>query len=260
MARTEAPRGAVRVGAPGAPGAPGGPLREADAALADRFRRVLGATRRDPLAEPRDAAVPALAAWPAEAGDAADGPVAPAGPHAGPLAPAPGPLDDDEPAAPRERAACAAPEEDDAAAQPLPPAVPEPASLPPGTPAAAPWSWSRHGYHGGASQQQPAPAGEAQPIDAGSEPPWLRDTADFVGSLCAGVDAGFQTWRMTVPLDARQLPDTQLELSLSPHTLCLRFRAAAPESARLVLRYRQHLLDLLGEVPGLPSHIEIELD
>ena len=256
MARTEAPRGAARVSPASAAG---GPLRDGDAALADRFRRVLGAPGRDAALAPRDVALPPSTALLA---DAAEGAVLAPGPHAPPLPPLPRQRDDDDAAAPRERAVCAAPEDEEVAAPP-PPAAPESAAPPPGAPAAAAWSWSgsRHGGQGGGASQHPSsPAGEAQPVDAGAEPAWLRDTADFVGSLCAGVDAGFQTWRMTVPLDARQLPDTQLELSLSPHTLCLRFRAAAPESARLVLRYRQHLLDLLGEVPGLPSHIEIELD
>ena len=258
MARTEAPRGPARASAAGAAGVP---LREADAALADRFRRVLGSARRDAWVPPDEPAPPltTAVAFTPLAAELPDGPVMPAPADPKRVPPVPGLLDDEQPAAPRDPAVCAGPEEQDAA-QP-PPAAPDAAAAFPATPATAPWSWAHSGGHGGGPPQHEAPPGsEAHTIDVGPEPPWLRDTADFVGSLCAGVDAGFQTWRMTVPLAARQLPDTQLELSLSPHTLCLRFRAAAPEPARLVLRYRQHLLDLLGQVPGLPPHIEIELD
>lgn len=264
MARTDAPRGTARVNAPGAPSASGGPLREADAALADRFRRVLGAPRRDAdVATGHDAAPspaePPLCADAVGLADAADLP----GLRGSALRPVPGLLDDER-APPRRDAASEPPDAGEPAPEagevPPPSFQPQAAARPAGQPGAAPAAWAWQGGHGGGGPQR-GPQGEAAPVvDAEPEPAWLRDTAGFVGSLCAGVDAGFQTWRMSVPLDARQLPDTQLELSLSPHTLCLRFRAGAPGSARLVLRHRQSLLDLLGQVPGLPSHIEIELD
>lgn len=270
MARSEAPPGAVRVIAPGTPGAPGSLSLAADATLADRFRRVLGAPRRDASVAPRHEPSPGTAdvlvrAEAADLADAAGLLLAPSHLRDGPLLPVPGLLDDERPPS-RHGAASEPPDANESApeaAEAPPPVQPEAAALFAGRHGATPSAWARQGGHeGGGQQREPREArAEAAPaIAAEPEPAWLRDTADFVGSLCAGVDAGFQTWRMTVPLDARQLPDTQLELSLSPHTLCLRFRAAAPESARLVLRYRQHLLDLLGQVPGLPSHIEIELD
>ena len=243
MSRTEnTPRGAVRGPSPRAADGSAAP----DAALADRFRRVLGAPRRDPAPRVRDEPPPATSATPALAALLT---AVPALPDA---------LGDEAPASPRPPTACAAPETDDAQqAPPQPEPPPPPACAAPPDP----WAWRRQGGHDGGAQEREAPRDEqAGAVDTAPEPGWLRDTADFVGSLCAGVDAGFQTWRMTVPLDARQLPETQLELSLSPHTLCLRFRAGSPESARLVLRYRQQLLDLLGQVPALPTHIDIELD
>jgi type III secretion control protein HpaP len=245
MSRTEnTPRGAVRGTPPRAADAAVPP----DAALADRFRRVLGAPRRDAATWVRDEQPPdtpalgtLLTALPGVPG-------------------VPDALQDEGQAPPRAPAACA-PDTDDATQTPPEPAQPDPPPPPASAPLPEPWAWRRQGGNDRGAQDREAPPGEpASAIDAAPEPAWLRDTADFVGSLCAGIDAGFQTWRMTVPLDARQLPETQLELSLSPHTLCLRFRAASPESARLVLRYRQQLLDLLSQVPALPSHIDIELD
>ena len=243
MSRTDnTPRGAVRVTAPrGADGA-----APPDAALADRFRRVLGAPRRDAAPWVRNEPPPDT-------------------PQLGTLLTAvpgvPDALDDEGQVSPRTPTACAAPETADAPPAPPQSAQPDPPPLPASAPLPQPWAWRRQGGHDGGAQDHQAPRDEpASAIDTAPEPAWLRDTADFIGSLCAGIDAGFQTWRMTVPLDAQQLPETQLELSLSPHTLCLRFRAGSTESARLVLRYRQQLLDLLSQVPALPSHIDIELD
>jgi type III secretion control protein HpaP len=242
MSRTEStPRGAVRGASPrGADGAP-----PPDAVLADRFRRLLGAPRRDAPHGLRDEPSPAAPALM---------PVVMA---------VPGVLDDEGPAPPRAPTA-GAPDTNDATEAPpqsAQPSQPDPPARPASAPLPDPWAWRRQGGREGDAQDREAPRDEpATAIDAAPVPAWLSDTADFVGSLCAGIDAGFQTWRMTVPLDARQLPETQLELSLSPHTLCLRFRAVSPESARLVLRYRQQLLDLLSQVPALPSHIDIELD
>jgi type III secretion control protein HpaP len=255
MSRTDStPRSATRVTTPRTgDGAPPG-----DAALADRFRRVLGGARRDTAPGPRDELPPAMTALPAAAPEV---PAVPTGPQGPLVLPVPDAMDDERPAAPRPATPCAAPEADEAAQPAAPTAPAEPTPMPADAPRLAPWAWARQGGREGGAQERETPLDElASAIDAAPEPAWLRDTADFVGSLCAGIDAGFQTWRMTVPLDARQLPETQLELSLSPHTLCLRFRAVSPESARLVLRYRQQLLDLLSQVPGLPTHIDIELD
>lgn len=265
MARSEASPGAGRAHAPGTPGTL---PPAADAALADRFRRVLGAPRRDAFGAPRHeplpgSAEPLVRADASDPADAAGLPGAPCDLRGSPVPPVPGLLDDERP--PSQRGAVSEPPDanesaPEAAEAPPPPGQSQAAAQSAGGRGAAPAAWARQGGQGSGGQSRD-PSGEAAPAMAAEpEPAWLRDTADFVGSLCAGVDAGFQTWRMTVPLDARQLPETRLELSLSPHTLCLRFRAAAPESARLVLRHRQSLLDLLGQVPGLPSHIEIELD
>lgn len=253
MSRTESPpRGAVRATTPRNAE---GTLPAADAALADRFRRVLGGARRDHASGLRDELPPAttaqLAAVP-EAPAVLPGPL---------VLPVPDAMDDERPAATRAPAPCAAPETDEAVQPAPPPAPAEAAPMPAGAGGLAPWAWPRQGGREGGAQEREAPPDEpANAIEAAPVPAWLSDTAGFVGSLCAGIDGGFQTWRMTVPLDAQQLPDTRLELSLSPHTLCLRFQAGAPESARLVLRYRQQLLDLLSQVPGLPAHIDIELD
>ncbi|HET9643416.1 MAG TPA: type III secretion HpaP family protein [Burkholderiaceae bacterium] len=86
----------------------------------------------------------------------------------------------------------------------------------------------------------------------------MNDTANLVYSLCSGVPTAFQAWNLTVPIGAEPLADTQLNLSLSPHTLTLRFQPGSSSSEGLILKHRSQLKALLEEHPAIPSNIDID--
>lgn len=249
---------AARAVTPVAPGARS-PL---ELAGQDRFRRTLGALRRDAPQAALDAAVFNDASPPvfADAARAAawDGSFLSAIEES-PTETRSDPRDD-------------APADDsdegrgdssgDSSAEPAPHEA-----VPPGTePAPAPLPWlaaprGREGLHG---DEHPAPTkavGGIAAVDATQgAPAWLVETARQIEWLCARTDPAFQTWSVTVPMDPETLPETELGLSLSHFSLTLRFRTRSEHSAVLVSKHRSQLQALLEKLPALPQNIDIDLE
>lgn len=114
---------------------------------------------------------------------------------------------------------------------------------------------------------QAAPEGDAPavvPADGLAVPdppqdPWPERMAQTIAALCARTAPSFVNWTVTLPMDPRVLPETDLRLSLSQHWLSLRFITQSPRSHHLVCRYRQALLEQLERLPNLPHGIDIEV-
>ncbi len=88
---------------------------------------------------------------------------------------------------------------------------------------------------------------------------WPQRMAASIATLCARADPAIVNWTVTIPMDPAVLPDTTLQLSLSQHWLALRFSTQSPHSHHLVCQYRPRLLEQLERLPQLPHGIDIEV-
>lgn len=226
----------------------------------DRFRRTLGALRRDapqasldaPLCN--DASPPVFAdvarasAWDGSFISAIDESPTDARPDPRDDAPADD-SDDGNGDSPRDSSSEPAPHE----------------AVPPGTePAPAPWLAAPRGREGLHGDEHPSPTKAVEGVAAvdatQGTPAWLVETARQIEWLCARTDPAFQTWSVTVPMDPTTLPETELALSLSHFSLTLRFRTRSEQSAVLVSKHRSQLQTLLEKLPALPQNIDIDLE
>lgn len=94
---------------------------------------------------------------------------------------------------------------------------------------------------------------------AASTDAWPEEMAKMIATLCARADPAFVTWTVTVPMDPKVLPETELRLHLSPHWLSLRFTTQSQDAARLISLYRPTLLSQLEHMANLPHGIDIEV-
>ena len=67
-------------------------------------------------------------------------------------------------------------------------------------------------------------------------------------------------WHVRIVLREDVLPDTTLELSVSPHWLRVRFLTGHPRSRRLLSEHRDALAGLLASAQDKAREISIELD
>lgn len=88
---------------------------------------------------------------------------------------------------------------------------------------------------------------------------WAEDTAQKVATLCTRADTSFAHWTVTLPMDEKALPETDLVLSMSPYGLSLRFRTQSSLSSQLISTHKPRLQALLARTRGLPQDIEIEV-
>ena len=106
---------------------------------------------------------------------------------------------------------------------------------------------------------------DVPPDDTGPDAPaasaddWPQRMAASIATLCARADPAIVNWTVTIPMDPAVLPDTTLQLSLSQHWLALRFSTQSPRSHHLVCQYRPRLLEQLERLPQLPHGIDIEV-
>ena len=223
MSRTE-PRRPLRLLQPAeVAGRPAAAAQAAAQQSADRFRRTLGAPRRQETAE---AATPASSS----ASNASDTP-APTTPGAGSKAPADRHGALAQPAAPRATSRTAA------ILHVLPPQD-----------------------EGQAPEALDVPAdGDGPDMPAAAADDWPERMAASIATLCARADPAIVNWTVTIPMDPAVLPDTTLQLSLSQHWLALRFSTQSPQSHHLVCQYRPRLLEQLERLPQLPHGIDIEV-
>jgi hypothetical protein len=249
----KAPQGAARLG----PSAVAGVRSPLELLGQDRFRRTLGALRRDALqGEPEslifnDAGLPAFAdaaravAWELPLFDAADESLAEASPDPGDDAP---PDDSDDS---RGDSSGEPPAHEAAPNNPEPAPAPGFAGL-----------RRRAGVDSGDERRQPNKAVEGVAAVGAAEgvPAWLADTARQIERLCVRADPAFQAWSVTVPMDPSMLPDTELALSLSHFSLTLRFRTRSEHSAVLISKHRSQLQAMLEKLPALPQSIDIDLE
>nr|WP_297524087.1 type III secretion HpaP family protein [uncultured Roseateles sp.] len=87
---------------------------------------------------------------------------------------------------------------------------------------------------------------------------WERELADTVASLCRSSEPNFHSWTIQVPVDAENLPHTELRLTFSPHHLTLRFSTQSTRSLALISAHQSQLRALL--VRALPGDRHIEID
>jgi hypothetical protein len=88
---------------------------------------------------------------------------------------------------------------------------------------------------------------------------WDLDLAHRITRLCQKTSPSFQSWTVTVPLDATVLPDTELHMALSPQRLALRFQTLSPYSMALVTRHKDRLVALLSHAMPASREIDVEL-
>lgn len=225
MSRTE-PRRPLRLLQPAeVAGRPAAAAQAAAQQSADRFRRTLGASRRQETAEAAPPASPS-------ASTASD--------TTAPSVPADG------------AGAKAAADRHAALARPAAPLATSRAAavlhaLPPRDDGPAP-------------EALDVPAdGDGADAPAAAADDWPERMASTIATLCARADPAIVNWTVTIPMDPVVLPETTLQLSLSPHWLALRFSTLSPQSHHLVCRYRPRLLEQLERLPQLPHGIDIEV-
>jgi len=113
---------------------------------------------------------------------------------------------------------------------------------------------------GQAPEALDVPADDDGPdVPAAAADDWPERMAASIATLCARADPAIVNWTVTIPMDPAVLPDTTLQLSLSQHWLALRFSTQSPQSHHLVCRYRPRLLEQLERLPQLPHGIDIEV-
>ena len=105
-----------------------------------------------------------------------------------------------------------------------------------------------------------ADPGESLLHSAGLASSLAKDTARLVSSLFNRTERTFQTWTVTVPLDPAALPQSEVQLQVSPFRLVLRFRTQSAASAHLISSFKGQLLALLENTRSLPSTIDLELE
>ncbi len=87
---------------------------------------------------------------------------------------------------------------------------------------------------------------------------WSEQLAERVGELCRRADPAIQSWQVTVPLDPKVLPETQLHMALSPERLALRFQTQSTYSFGLVSNHEPHLVRLLRKALPFPRQVDVE--
>lgn len=103
-----------------------------------------------------------------------------------------------------------------------------------------------------------APVGAPDGLMADEPPGWYGMLAQAIASLCLGSDPAFRHWTVQVPLDPAALPETSLALSLSLHSLQLRFSTQSAWSMRLLSMRSATLADMLHQ--ALPSQRDIDIE
>jgi len=107
-----------------------------------------------------------------------------------------------------------------------------------------------------------APVAWADERDAeggGEDAAWQAELAHMIALLCNSADPGLEGWSVSLPMNARVLPQTTLRLELSPHWLALRFSTESPHSLRLLSGQRSSLAALLAQLLERDQSIDIEI-
>jgi hypothetical protein len=87
---------------------------------------------------------------------------------------------------------------------------------------------------------------------------WDSTLADRIAHLCRRADPSFISWSVTVPLDPRVLPESELHMMLSQDRMQLRFQTQSSYSMGLICDHKQHLVSLLER--ALPGRREIDVE
>jgi hypothetical protein len=98
----------------------------------------------------------------------------------------------------------------------------------------------------------------AEATGASSLPSWLEGPLAMASWVCVHAAALGRSWTAEVPLDADVLPRSALKLTLSPHTLALRFRLGNAEATALVSTHVEILRAQLQALPDAPPDITID--
>ncbi|HEX6703332.1 MAG TPA: type III secretion HpaP family protein [Albitalea sp.] len=101
-------------------------------------------------------------------------------------------------------------------------------------------------------------AGEERAIEPHIDP-WTSDLVHVIATLCARTDPAIEAWTVTLPMDPRLLPQTELQLSLSRHRISLRFQTQSGPSLELLSRHRSLLAAMLQQALSQSREIDIEL-
>jgi hypothetical protein len=102
------------------------------------------------------------------------------------------------------------------------------------------------------------PRNDAALSDAG-EDAWAYQLVHTIVTLCVRADPAMEAWSVTLPMDERTLPQTELRLSLSRHRIALRFHTLSPRSVALLSRHRGSLAALLQQALSQDRDIDIEV-
>lgn len=108
-------------------------------------------------------------------------------------------------------------------------------------------------------------AGGAATVDVAAADPaaerMVGRVAQTIASFCNdGAVSESEGWQVRMLLRPEVLPSTTLHLSISPHTLNLRFAIADPQARHIVCSHQQGLVQMLGESLSRPRDIQIAFD
>lgn len=119
----------------------------------------------------------------------------------------------------------------------------------------------------GLSLPWPAPASTGsqdatprpQPVEFEDADAWAQQLVHAIVTLCERTDPAIEAWSVTLPMEPRMLPHTELHLSLSRHRIALRFQTLSPESLRLLSLHRASLPSWLRQSLSGDRDIDIEI-
>jgi hypothetical protein len=147
--------------------------------------------------------------------------------------------------------------------------APNEVTVPPVAPAAAPPRRVGGGgsADGGADPARPDER-DRRKVGGAQEPGQDRPGADRLGALARTIarfcnDAAASDgdrWEVTIPLRPDVLPETTLNLGVSPYSLSLRFSIGDPVSRDLVWRHKDELATMLGKSLHRQRDLSIDID
>lgn len=103
--------------------------------------------------------------------------------------------------------------------------------------------------------------GTGQPIEVelSDADEWAQQLVHAIVTLCERTDPAIEAWSVTLPMEPKMFPSTELHLSLSRHRISLRFQTQSPEALRILSLHRASLPAWLRQSLSRDRDIDIEI-
>lgn len=102
-------------------------------------------------------------------------------------------------------------------------------------------------------------AGRSIEVELSDADEWAQQLVHAIVTLCERTDPAIEAWSVTLPMEPRMFPSTELHLSLSRHRISLRFQTQSPEAVRILSLHRASLPAWLRQSLSRDRDIDIEI-